>query len=57
MRKMGLGRGLDALLPDTDSSDGGVRQVPVSQIDRNPGQPRVTFDDESLASLSESIRS
>ncbi len=57
MRKMGLGRGLDALLPDTDSSDSGVRQVPVSQIDRNPGQPRVTFDDESLASLSESIRS
>ena len=54
---MGLGRGLDALLPDTDSSEGGVRQVPVSQIDRNPGQPRVTFDDESLASLSESIRS
>ena len=57
MRKLGLGRGLDALLPDTGAEESGVRQIPLSQIDRNPGQPRVRFDDESLSSLSESIRS
>ena len=57
MKKLGLGRGLDALLPDTGAEEGGVRQVPVSQIDRNPGQPRTAFDDDALANLSESIRS
>ena len=57
MRKLGLGRGLDALLPDTGAEESGVRQIPLSQIDRNPGQPRARFDDESLSSLSESIRS
>ena len=57
MKKLGLGRGLDALLPDTGAEESGVRQIPLSQIDRNPGQPRVRFDDESLSSLSESIRS
>ena len=57
MKKMGLGRGLDALLPDTGAEEGGVRQIPLSQIDRNPGQPRTSFDEESLAALSESIRS
>ena len=57
MKKLGLGRGLDALLPDSGADESGVRQIPLSQIDRNPGQPRVRFDDESLSSLSESIRS
>ena len=57
MKKLGLGRGLDALLPDTGAEEGGVRQVPVSQIDRNPGQPRTSFDDDTLSALSESIRS
>ena len=57
MKKTGLGRGLDALLPDIGGDEGGVRQIPLSQIDRNPGQPRQAFDDDSLAALSESIKS
>ena len=36
MRKLGLGRGLDALLPDTGAEESGVRQIPLSQIDGRP---------------------
>ena len=57
MKKTGLGRGLDALLPDTGADEASVRQIPLNEIDRNPGQPRVDFDEESLRALSESIRS
>ena len=41
MRKMGLGRGLDALLPDTDSSDGGIRSAcPGTGNTAGPGKGR-----------------
>jgi ParB family chromosome partitioning protein len=59
-KKSRLGRGLDALLSGSD--EGGVAtvgtqsQVPVDAIENNPYQPRKTFDDEELASLSASIR-
>ena len=55
-KKMGLGRGLDALLPGIEEQESGVREIPVSQIDRNPRQPRRAFDEEALKSLSDSIR-
>lgn len=33
-----------------------LREIPVTQIDRNPDQPRTMFDDAGLAELAESIR-
>lgn len=68
-RKTGLGRGLDALLPDVettlshldspDSSDplDAVIDIPIHSIDPNPNQPRRTFDPDSLSALSASIQS
>jgi ParB family chromosome partitioning protein len=59
-KKSRLGRGLDALLSGAD--EGGVAtaatqsRVPVEAIEQNPYQPRKTFDDDELASLSASIR-
>ena len=35
---------------------GGVRNIPVSQIEPNPEQPRLVFDEETLHELSASIR-
>ena len=55
-KKMGLGRGLDALLPEIEEQETGVREIPVTEIDRNPRQPRRAFDEEALKSLGESIR-
>lgn len=55
-KKSRLGRGLDALLSDGGSAAGSQVQVPVEAIERNPYQPRKTFDSDELASLSASIR-
>lgn len=54
--KRGLGRGLDSLIP-TGEVDliSGFAQIPVADIKPNPQQPRTAFDEESLASLAESI--
>ena len=55
MKKPALGRGLDALFPET-SQEGEVLQVSLSQLDPNPDQPRKAFDPEALAELAESIK-
>jgi ParB family transcriptional regulator, chromosome partitioning protein len=58
-RPGGLGRGLGSLIPNepSDESEGAVlREVEVGLIEPNPNQPRVYFDEESLAELSDSIR-
>ena len=61
----GLGMGLQALLgeatrtPTSDSQAegrGGVREVELARIRRNPNQPRIQFDDAALEELAESIR-
>jgi ParB family chromosome partitioning protein len=64
VEKRRLGRGLDALLANTSSTDGNgsslsaeQTRIAVDQIDHNPFQPRKMFDDEELSALSESIRS
>lgn len=59
MKKTGLGRGLDALLPEMDeeSPTGGPSTVSINEIDTNPDQPRRTFTEESLRQLADSIRS
>ncbi|MGI8407003.1 MAG: ParB/RepB/Spo0J family partition protein [Actinomycetota bacterium] len=60
-RRSGLGRGLDALLPqrgeegDLESRDAQY-QVPVGSIDPNPRQPRGTFEDAALGELAISIK-
>jgi ParB family transcriptional regulator, chromosome partitioning protein len=60
-RRSGLGKGLGALIPG-DLRDavadgaGGIKEVPVSQIEPNPYQPRQRFDEETLTGLTASIR-
>ena len=67
--KRGLGRGLGALIVNTDDSAnpatqeviaqaeaGGVRLLSTDRITANPHQPRTYFDDELLAELALSIR-
>jgi ParB family chromosome partitioning protein len=57
-----LGKGLGALIPgdlSTDrgeTSNAGVREVPINQIEPNQYQPRNHFDEENLAGLTASIR-
>jgi ParB family chromosome partitioning protein len=55
-RKTGLGRGLDALIPQNDQS-GEFDTIRIDEIDPNPEQPRGDFDEQSLESLAASIES
>lgn len=55
-RRSGLGRGLGALIPETEQPTGGVAEVPVSAITPNPLQPRTNIDPEDLSELAASIR-
>ena len=59
MRK-GLGRGLDAILPQPDPADAppapGIQTVPIASLVPNRLQPRSTFDEEGLEELARSIR-
>ncbi len=68
-KKRALGRGLSALLkdPNTDitSSEvkseyvkvaGSVSELSITQIEENPFQPRIEFDEEALQELSASIK-
>ena len=57
MKRGGLGRGLDALLPQTDSLlETVVRDIPIDEIDPNTDQPRREFDKNALEQLADSIR-
>lgn len=59
MSKKVLGRGLEALIPQTVSEAAAgerVVDVPVDKIEANPHQPRKRFDDVKLRELSESIK-
>ncbi len=57
-RRSGLGKGLSALIPTEVSGDRSsvLRDVPIGSIKPNPRQPRVAFDDETMASLAASIK-
>lgn len=68
-RRSGLGRGLGALITRSMASDGpaaeqlrvqaeagGIRELPIDEIQANPHQPRTLFEADSLAELSASIR-
>ena len=53
----GLGRGLEALLPDAEEVlSSGVQEISLGDIDPNPDQPRRSFSEESIAQLAQSIR-
>ena len=57
-RRSGLGRGLGALIPQEVRAGAGsvLQEIPISSIQANPNQPRSHFDEESLASLTDSVR-
>jgi ParB family chromosome partitioning protein len=60
-QRTGLGKGLDALIPAGKTASpggetGGIAQVPIDSIQRNPRQPREKFDIEELENLAASIR-
>src|SRR5689334_2546615 len=59
-KKSRLGRGLDALLSGAAEADSqpavAQAEVRLDRIHNNPWQPRKVFDEEELASLSESIK-
>lgn len=60
--KYGLGRGLGALLKDDTVSEkpstqeNQITKIALSKIERNPVQPRHTFDEETIKELAESIK-
>ncbi|WP_062307063.1 ParB/RepB/Spo0J family partition protein [Alicyclobacillus sendaiensis] len=57
MAKRGLGRGLDALIPQLNVSDEDqIVQIDIRDLRPNPYQPRRTFNEEKLQELCDSIR-
>ena len=58
--RRGLGRGLSALMDENaggaGAQEGGVRELPIELVDRNPKQPRMDFDGDELNVLAASIR-
>jgi ParB family chromosome partitioning protein len=64
-RKNALGRGLEALLPDSNinnpqaspiPSPSSLNEIDIKDINANPFQPRTDFDQEALQQLAESIK-
>ena len=55
-RKSGLGRGLDALIPQDDKR-GAFEVISVDEVEPNPEQPRGEMDEQALESLAASIES
>jgi ParB family chromosome partitioning protein len=61
-KKVGLGKGFDALIPQ--GFDKGlviegqerVQKIPIQNLTPNPDQPRKSFDEESLKGLADSIK-
>jgi ParB family chromosome partitioning protein len=65
-KKVALGRGLSALLSDSDDSgkleeaipagSGSMNEIPVEEIEVNPFQPRQHFDPTTMGELADSIK-
>lgn len=57
-RRSGLGKGLGALIPTEVMGDrtSALIDLPVNSVEPNEHQPRSSFDEETLASLTASIR-
>lgn len=58
MEKKALGKGLAALLPESEARETGqtIHMIPVAQIVPNRYQPRKTFVEEELRELVESVK-
>lgn len=57
MSKRGLGRGLSALIPSGVQDEGGdAHEMPLSQIQPNPKQPRTDMNEDGIAELSDSVK-
>ena len=58
MEKKALGKGLAALLPESEAKETGqtIHMIPVAQIVPNRHQPRKTFVEEELRELVESVK-
>ena len=58
MEKKALGKGLAALLPESEARETGqtIHMIPVAQIVPNRYQPRKTFVEEELQELVESVK-
>ena len=60
-KKKGLGRGLSALFGDSkpkerSSENNQISKVSISDLSRNPYQPRQNFKEEKLEELANSIK-
>jgi ParB family chromosome partitioning protein len=56
-KKMALGRGLSALVPeDGQNTNEVLREIDIDLIEPNKEQPRTRFDDEKLEELTQSIK-
>lgn len=56
VKKGGLGRGLDSLFSENTTENGNTTELKTTELEPNRDQPRRDFDEESIASLSESIK-
>ena len=60
IKKKGLGRGLSALFgdstPQTTTKNSETKRVSISDLARNPYQPRESFNEFKLEELSNSIK-
>ena len=54
-RPASLGRGLAALIPQAVAATPGPAEIAIDRIERNPSQPRTTFEEGALAELAASI--
>jgi ParB family chromosome partitioning protein len=54
-KRKALGRGLDALLPDSGRRGSAPASVPLDRIEPSPDQPRKSFDPEKLEALARSL--
>jgi ParB family chromosome partitioning protein len=51
----GIGRGLAAILPESEAAGPELREVPIELIRPNPKQPRTRFDPGSITALARSM--
>lgn len=66
VKRNGLGKGLDSLIPDKKEtidekkegsvSETGEKLVKINEVEPNRGQPRKDFDEDALLELSDSIK-
>lgn len=57
MTRKALGRGLSALIAETEAPTSALHEIAVSLIDPNPFQPRRAFSEDRLKELADSIQS